>query len=84
MLEEVEFEYRSITRVDPSVHTHSPGALSYLSSSCAPLPSVPIYAARAAFQVYVVSWPSPSVRITVAPACGCAGVPGPWNLTVCS
>jgi hypothetical protein len=47
---EVEFEYRSVTRVDPSVRTHSPGAPSYLSSSCAPLPSVPRYAARAASQ----------------------------------
>src|SRR5262245_21152790 len=78
------YEYRSITREDPSVHTHSPGALSYLSSSRGPPPSVLIYAARAAFQAYIVSWPSPAVRITVSPGWGCAGVPTPWNLRVCS
>ena len=36
----VEFEYRSVTRIEPSVHTHSAAAPSYFSSSCAPLPSV--------------------------------------------
>ena len=40
MVGPVEFEYRSVTRSEPSVHTHSDAPPSYVSSSCAPLPSV--------------------------------------------